>query len=176
MLLPPQTPVKDTRCYMLRWWPATSSAVLCCSAPPSQLQDPGTDASEGGALPSELFILATAANQLFQSSYRMSSDALSSLLSALTHVSMGQLPQLQAAQQGAAAGGGSGASSGTTGTTRMAALSRMVEVMLANPDRLQVSRAKCLLSVQLSSYHGSEQVAGFNLLPHGRPHDGCYAG
>jgi hypothetical protein len=118
--------------------------LSCCASPrhPPCLQDPSADSSEGGALPSELFILATAANQLFQSSYRMSNGALLSLLSALTEVSVGQLPQPQVATgaTGAAAGGGAGAaSSGTGGTARMAALSRVVEVMLANPDRLQVS-------------------------------------
>ncbi len=74
-----------------------------------------------GALPSELYILATAANQLFETTSHMSTDAVVSLLSALAEVSARSLP-----------------SSSTVDKPRLAALNRMVETLLYNLYRIQV--------------------------------------
>ena len=88
-------------------------------------------------MPSELFILATAANQLFQASHRMTTDALVSLLSALAQVSAQKLPVGPASSSSSTSATAAGTS--TSSTIRLAALNRMVETILANRLRMQAS-------------------------------------
>lgn len=123
----------------------------CSNAVPAvQLDD-----SAPGIL-SELMIILTVANQLFEQSSLMSPDAQVSLMLALSEVSS---RTLVAAQQQAFAAAGPGAAStpglssnlggagaaalpavgGAGGGLKLTALNRMVEVLLFNLPRIQVS-------------------------------------
>ena len=57
-------------------------------------------AGPAGSLPADLAILATAADQLFESTSRMSTDAVESMLTALQSISNASIPAA-AAQPGA---------------------------------------------------------------------------
>ncbi len=67
----------------------------------------------------DLAILATAANQLFDATRDMSTDAVVSLLSALSEVSAKSLP-----------------AAASVATPRLAALSRMADTLLCNLHRI----------------------------------------
>lgn len=113
------------------------------------------DDSAPGIL-SELLIILTIANQLFEQSSSMSPAAPSALMAALAETSRKILAavQQQSFAVGAATGAGvtapggslggvgspagSAAGSTSTGTFRLTALSRMVEVLLVNLLRIQV--------------------------------------
>jgi hypothetical protein len=90
-------------------------------------------------MPTELFILATAANQLFQASHRMTSDALVSLLSALAQVSAQKVPVGPSSTTSSTTVSTTVVGTSTSGSPRFAALNRMVETMLANRLRMQAS-------------------------------------
>ncbi|KAK9810126.1 hypothetical protein WJX72_005196 [[Myrmecia] bisecta] len=76
--------------------------------------------STAGSLPSDLAILSTAANQLFQSTSLMSTEAVVSMLSSLRDVSAKSIPLATQA----------------AGPPRLYALGRMVETLLYNMHRI----------------------------------------
>lgn len=80
----------------------------------------GVKESRDQAAPSDLTILGTAANQLFECTSQMSTEAVVDLLSALSDVSLRELP-----------------AQASVGQFRLNALNRMVETLLYNLERLQ---------------------------------------
>ncbi|KAK9868608.1 hypothetical protein WJX84_001848 [Apatococcus fuscideae] len=77
-------------------------------------------AGPAGSLPADLAILATAADQLFESTSRMSTDSVENMLTALQTVSNGSIP----------------AAAAQPGPPKLFALGRMVETLLFNVSRI----------------------------------------